>query len=436
MTKNMLEDIKPSHKSNATVHIPIKVQGKGSTSTSPASSISGFSKPLPKEVPFEPAPSKHSPRYALWYLAAACVVAFLFSLSFLFEHANVTITAKSIPVAFDSSDTFTAQKDSTDPGTIVFTVMNLSGDESIKLPSTSSTNQSSAAKGRVVLYNAYTTGVYKLVKTTRLATPDGKIYRLDTAVAIPGYTKGPDGIVPGSAEATVTADAVGEASNIDHSDFSLPGLANSPQATKIYGRTKEPLTGGISGLVYSISQDAANAAIGTLQDKLKSSLLAKAKVQVPDGYDFFDGATSFVADGAVQAPYSKTPDVTLALHGKLTAYLIKENTLVQAIATKSVSQYGGEPVTIPKLTSLMLAPTGVLAPDTDTSFNFTLSGTANILWTIVPGDIQAMIAGKKKSDFNKILSSLVGVERAEVVLKPFWKQTFPTNIARITVVVN
>ena len=341
--KNILQDIKPISRE----------------SKRPAL-LSEVSRPLPKlprEVPFEPEDPGNSSRYGLWYVAAACVVAFLFSLSFLFEHATVSITPKSIPVALDSTDTFTAEKDSTVDGTIVYTAMTLSGDESMKLPSTQSKVQSLPATGTAVIYNSYAPTAYALVKGTRLATPDGKIYRIDTGVSIPGYSKVGQNITPGSVEVTITAATPGEASNIDHSDFSIPGLAKTAQATKIFGRTKTPISGGLSGTVYSIGQDAANAAQSTLKDKLKASLEAKAKVQIPDGYIFYDGATSFTADDAVQVPYSKVSDVPLALHGTLVAYLIKEDTLINAIATKSISQYNNEAVTIPQIASLTLTPT-------------------------------------------------------------------------------
>ncbi len=421
MPKKILEDIKPlsrPSRKTAEKEIPVHVV-----------------KALPREVPFEPSEPKGSSRYGLWYIAVGLVVVFLFSLSFLFEGASVTATPKADSVAFDSSDIFTAQKDTTADDTIVYTQMTLSGDQSIKLPSTTSKVESIPATGRVVLYNTYTTGAYKLVKSTRLATSDGKIYRINTAVTIPGYTKSGSTVVPGSVEVAVTADAPGEASNIENADFTLPGLAGTPQAAKIYGRTKTAITGGVSGKIYSISPDSAKAALGTLKDKLQASLIAKAKAQVPDGYVLFDGATLLSSEDAVQAPYSTEAEVPLALHGTLTAYLLKEDTLVTAIAERSVSQYAGEPVTIPELDSLKLTPVNAIRPNADASFSFTFNGSAKIISTVDPEAIKTLFAGQKKSAFNSLLSTVPAIDRATVVLKPFWKRSFPTDPARITVTI-
>ena len=419
----MLEDIKPISRAPrrraGDVEVPIKVV-----------------KSLPREIPYEPIEEQpRSPRYALWYIAGGLVIAFLFSLSFLFEHANVDITPKSLPVAFDSTSTFTAQKDSTADDTIVYSQMTLSGDDTISLPATVTKTDSQSATGSVVLYNAYQKTAYKLVKNTRLSTADGKIYHLDNAVTIPGYTGSGTSLVPGSVSVTVTAAAPGEDYNIAPTDFTVPGLAGTAQATTIYGRSATPLSGGTSGTVYTIPQDAASAAMGTLQDKLKASLLAKAKVQVPDGYILYDGATLFTTDPTVQVPYSKTQQVPLALHGTLTAYILKQDTLVKAIAETAVSQYGGEPVTIPDLESLTLVPNAALAPATDTAFTFTFSGTANIVWTVDPTAVQTLLASRKKNEFETLISGMVGVNRAQVTIKPFWKQSFPDDVSRIHVTI-
>jgi hypothetical protein len=420
--KKILEDIKPISRSPrrapASTEIPVHVV-----------------KSLPREVAYEPSAPRGSSRYGLWYVAIACIIGFLFSLSFLFERASVSVTPKSVPLVLDSSDTFTAQKDTRDPETVSFTVMTLPGDQSIKLPSTQSKEESKPATGRVILYNTYSTAAYSLVKSTRLQTQDGRIYRINTGVTIPGYTKSGTTVVPGSVEVSVTADVAGEASNIENADFTIPGLAGSAQATKIFGRTKTPITGGLSGTIYSIPAEAANAALGTLKEKLEASLVAKAKAQVPEGYLFYSGATVFVADEAVEAPYSTEQEVPLALHGTLTAYLIKEDTLVAAIAARAVSQYAGEEVMVPELANLTLSSSTALSPKTDVAFTFTLSGSAKLVWAVDPDQIKELFAGKKKAEFNALLSSVPAVERAEVVLKPFWKRSFPTDAERIGVTI-
>ena len=435
MPKNMLQDIKPisreSRTSRATSRVIEFDEPKATKTRRP--------KNLPVQehtIPFHPQPPRPASRRALWYIAAACVVGFLFSISFIFEKATITITPKSVPVAFDISDTFTAQKDSLNDSDIVYTVMSLSGDQAMKLPSTGQKDASLKATGSVVLYNAFSTTPYKLAKGTRLQASNNQIYRTNQAVSIPAYTKSGTTIIPGSIEVGVTADVAGEASNLEVSDFSIPALANLPQAKKVYGRSKTAISGGLSGVVYTISQDSADAAAATLVDGLKSTLIAKARVQIPSGYLLYDGATTFSVDDTAQVLYSKDKDVPVGIHGTLTSYLIKEDTLAQAVVRKFVSQYGGEPVVVEKLSDMVVTPTASLNPTSDTSFTFSLSGSTNITWTIDQKAVQDALAGKKKADFQSILSDIVGVAKADVVIKPFWKQSFPDDPKRLTIVLN
>ena len=170
--KHILEDIKPVPKRSVRQIEKAAGPRLGAAPRPPV-------RPDPETLPFTPIETPPQSHNGLWYVAVIVILAFLFSLSFLFERAEVKVTPKTETVAFDSSDTFTAQKDSADPSAIVYTEMTLSGDESIKVPSTSSKDQSLPATGKVVLYNAYSPAPYKLVKSTRLSTPDGKIYRID-----------------------------------------------------------------------------------------------------------------------------------------------------------------------------------------------------------------------------------------------------------------
>ncbi len=388
---------------------------------------------LPKEVPYIPVPPKESHKYGLWYVAAICVIGLLFAVSFVFEHATVMITPHTLPVSFDAADVFTAEKDTTNTGTISFTEMTLSGDESIKLPSTDSKTVSEPAHGIVVLYNTFSTSPYKLVKSSRVQSSNGRIYRLDTATSIPGYTKQGTTIIPGSVEAKVTADVGGEAGNSDPTDFTLPGLAGTAQATKIYGRSKSAFTGGISGQVYTIPKDAIISAGTTLSAKLKASLIQKAKAQVPSGYVFFEGATLFESGEVMGSEFSKEENVPVVLSGTLTVYLLKEDTLLRAIATKFASQYDGAPVSIPELGTITFVPSDTIHPGTDTKISFTMRGSGTLVWEINKDTIKTILAGKRKNDLQSLLEDTLSVERADVTLRPFWKRSFPVNPVRISI---
>ena len=392
-------------------------------------------KTLPKEIPFTPAEPKGSSRHGLWVIAIVCIVALCASLSFLFESAVVTVVPKTIPVAFDATDIFTATKDVTDPDTLSYTVMSLPGDVSINLPATDVKDVTSFAKGTVTLFNLYSSQPFRIVKGTPIKASTGKLYKVDNLVMIPGYKKSLGSNVAGSITVGVTAVNPGESENIDSSDFTIPYFAKRPEAGKVYARTKTPISGGMLGNLHTVTQDTADAAYQSLKDKLRATLIAKARVQVPDGYLFYDGATIFDTDDYVASPYSQTSQIPIGLHGKITAYLIKKDSLVKNIVSKFVSGYGGEQVSIPKISSLdfVLPSDKTLNPDNDTSVTFSFEGTAKILWNVNPDDIKTILTAKPKSSLQNVLTGVAGVDKADVVIKPFWKQSFPENPKSIVV---
>ena len=426
MAKNFIQDIKPT--SSSTTQPGKREPRNFSIAPNPARS-------LPKEVPFVPTSPKGSSKHGLWIVAILCIIGLIIAGSFLFESARVTIIPKTLPLAFDATDTFTATKDSTATDTLSYMVMSLSGDTSITLPSTQTQNVQNFAKGTATLYNKYSTSPFKIVKGTPIKASNGMMYKVDTQVLIPGYSKTSGTIVPGSIDVGITAASSGEASNIDVTDFTIPYFATRPQAGKIYAESKTAITGGLSGTLNTVATDTADAAYQSLKDKLRASLVSKARVQVPDGYLFYDGATVFQTDDTVAVPYSKTSDVPLGLHGTLTAYLIKQDSLVQNIVKKNVNDYAGETVTIPKISSLafVLSPNSGQAPDTDTTISFSLNGNAQILWTINADDVKKSLVSKDKSSFSDIMSTAPGVEKADLVIQPFWKQSFPDDPKKIMI---
>ena len=42
------------------------------------------------------------------------------------------------------------------------------------------------ASGQIIVYNAYNDNNQKLIKNTRFETPDGKIYRIQASIIVPG----------------------------------------------------------------------------------------------------------------------------------------------------------------------------------------------------------------------------------------------------------
>lgn len=107
--------------------------------------------------------------------------------------------------------------------------------------------------GTVTLYNAFSTEPQSLVATTRLETPDGKIFRLESGITLPGMKEIDGKQVPGEITVEVTADRAGEEYNIEASRFSVPGFKGSPKYEKFSAQSSKAMTGGGKSGISDVS---------------------------------------------------------------------------------------------------------------------------------------------------------------------------------------
>ncbi|QQR50140.1 hypothetical protein IPF86_03615 [Candidatus Nomurabacteria bacterium] len=394
-----------------------------------------LSKPIPP-VQRPPAGRKLHPGAMLWTVAGLTVVILLFALSFLFSGATVTVKPKK--VSLDLVSDFTANKDAVMP-TLPFQLMAITADQTIDVPATSSTTESKKATGRVILYNAYSASPQNLLINTRLeAASNNKIYFTDTAVVIPGQTVKNGQKIPGQIEIAVTATEPGPEYNTDLTDFTIVGFKGTSKYTGYYGRSKTEITGGTSGLVNTITPEAATAAYTDVSTKLEKTLADRIRNELPEGFVLFDDALFITLDSKVPPTQSSEPAIPVTASGSAQAFIFKKTDLYQTIAKSLVPNFDELPVTIPNLDSLSFTLTNkaTMNPKSVTSVSFTLGGQTNIVWDVASEEIIDSLLDKKKRDFESIMSTYKNIDSALVVLRPFWQTTFPSKREAIHVLLS
>ena len=85
----------------------------------------------------------------------------------------------------------------------------------------------SKASGYIEIYNAYGAASQKLVAQTRFETKEGKIFRIQNSIIVPGAKMISGSLTPSSIRAKVVADSAGEEYNIGSSYFTIPGFKGS-----------------------------------------------------------------------------------------------------------------------------------------------------------------------------------------------------------------
>jgi len=146
------------------------------------------------------------------------------------------------------------------------------------------------ARGVVTIYNAYSSVPQSLIESTRFADPDGRIFRLNHSVVIPGAEIREGEIVASSIDVEVTADQPGEEYNIGSSDFSIPGFQGTSKYGKFYGKSKAPMTGGANGKIKILSQEDFDKAKEILIGEIKDITLESFKDKISSEFKIFDTA--------------------------------------------------------------------------------------------------------------------------------------------------
>jgi hypothetical protein len=367
-----------------------------------------------------------------WIVVVVLTLGGLIGGSLLFTRAEVSIDRKSELGELDGLR-LTAMKGDAETVALPFEVMSLEGDVSKTLVATKKEDAKIAATGRVVIFNDFTSTPQKLIANTRLETKDGKIYRIQSAVTVPGKK----GSTPGSVEVDIKADVAGSSYNAEFADLFITGFKGTPKYKGFYARTKGAISGGREGEKYVVSGEPVTTAKTALSAELREKLLRDAKSQVPEGYVLFDDTVTISESASSDSVfYADTQDVAVASKGTLTGVLLPVDTLSKVIAKKTLSQYDDAPVYIANLDALTVKFAKTYSDLKNTNeIEFVFTGSAQINWTIDEDAITTALLGKPKKEFNDIMRGFVSVHSAELHLRPFWMPKVPTKHDKVHIVI-
>lgn len=375
--------------------------------------------------------NKTSPKYLLWVVALFSVVFLFFGLSYLFSRADVSITPKIQDVKVDT--TLSAVKDTN--SSLPFDLVVISGEENTKVASSEQKEIEVKAKGTAILYNNFSKNSQLLSIDTRLEGSNGKLYKTDKKIVIPGIDK--DG-KPGKVEVGIYASSGGEEYNTKPIDFKIFGFKNTPKYSKIYGRAKGDIVGGLKGDFYTISASEKEKVVSSLRINLETKLLKKATEQIPAGFLLFKDAVFLNVSGEALDAVSKEKSVPVSLKGTLYGFLFEEKKLTKRIVGDILEKYDGAPVYLYNLKDLQFS----LLNKESISFgevkniSFTLKGDSKIVWEFDVDKFVIDLLGKSKKDFNLTLSKYANITSASSILKPFWRRSFPDAPKDIKIIVN
>jgi hypothetical protein len=364
---------------------------------------------------------------------------------YMSRSASTKITLTPRVEAASVNQQFTATQSavgSTTGGTaagLEFQTVTLTKDGSMQVKAAASHYVETKATGSIIIYNNYSKAPQKLIANTRFATPDGLIFRIGSAVTVPGKS----GSTPGSVKADVTADEAGAQYNVGLVDLTIPGFKGEPQYSGFYARTipDDPIQGGLVGTTTDIDPASLSAAQDTIDAELDASLLSQARGDIPEGYILPGNAYTITYKALPSGTATSSADTQVATVNQEATFhglIFKTDELATLISAEVNGTALTDQTGLIGANNLQFA---LVSSGTSTDawnaseITFSLTGTTTLVSTIDTNSLLNDLVSKPRKNLNAILTGYPSVAKAEVTMTPFWRTTFPDNPNAITVVV-
>ncbi|MBI4119583.1 MAG: hypothetical protein HY456_01915 [Parcubacteria group bacterium] len=290
------------------------------------------------------------------------------------------------------------------------------------------------AKGIIRIFNAYSSEPQPLVVSTRFETPDGKIFRLDKGVTVPGAKIADGKIVPSNISATVTADKAGAEYNIGPVErFSIPGFKGSPKFDGFYGSSDAAMDGGFVGQqAYPTEADIA-AGKETVSRTLADTLRAVVSQQLPQDYVFIDGASiSRTVKETVMPDVNREGKFSIIGEAERDTFGFKEADLVAMLKERAKKDLGPDI----EVREYKIHYTDAALNNQQSSLSFNAAFEAVFVRSLDREALIRNVSGKKENDAKAVIFSLPGLESANLTFWPFWVRRVPVNQTKIKITVD
>ncbi len=341
--------------------------------------------------------------------------------------ANIKLSLKevsikvAIPVAISKNVSSSDLANGIIPGQ--YFLLSKSGSKAIE---TSNESSSSPLKtgGFIYIYNAYSAAPQKLVAQTRFETKDGKIFRIQNPVIVPGAKMSDTKLTPSSIKIEVVSDAAGKEYQIGPSYFTIPGFKESPKYAGFYAESTEPMTPILN------SSTAKSQEIEKTKENLKNELANELK---NDTLNTFKDSDLKLINGAstVKIDDFKINSQTISMKITWQAIFFKEKNF-RALVDYSVSnKYPDlknfnfeDDITYPQATRSDFKKGEIF-------FTFELD-KANAFAADV-AEFKKELAGLDENGMRNVIANKNFINSATISLWPFWVKQAPNNPDKINI---
>ncbi len=301
-------------------------------------------------------------------------------------------------------------------------------------------NVTTQASGQIEISKS-TPGAERIVKNTRFQTAEGLVFKVEESVNIPGATTNANGeMVPGTIKANVFAESAGEKYNVPSgTTFNVPGFKEAgldELYRAVSAKNPSDFEGGFEGAQFIVDDADLEKITTELKNELTTNLEKKVSEAIPVGFIAYPGSETITY---TNLPPTEAAGNKVMVNEKavMKVPIFKEEDLARFLAKETVSDYDGAPVRLEQAKELEFKylDDEIKTADLETleSIEFALLGKTQLVWLFNEEDFKVDLVGKEKSAIATVSAKYPGIDKAEVIFRPFWRTSFPKERSKISV---
>ena len=396
-----------------------------------------------REAPEESVIQEISPRRKKWFLhpkflgvfgALIIILVAGFFAAGALRKAEVFVNFGELPWEYQNKFLATTATTELNSKTNILPAEVFTEDKNIteNFPASGKSHVSLKATGKILIYNAYSSESQTLVAATRFLTTDGKLFRINTTVTVPGAEIKDGKIIPASIEANATADEAGDEFNLSGGErLSIPGFKDSPKYDGFYGELIKTAGGFVGERAVPTGAEIESAKEKT-RELLISNLESGFLSNRPKGFKILDDAVrTEIINLSVNTNTDDQGNFSVFGEARLEAVGFKESDLENLLVLIASPENSN---LVFKGINLEFKDISANIADGELRFSLVVDGTLTQAFS--KEDFASQIISKNIDDVRNLVSGLPRLTDAKISLWPRWLKRLPSNVNRINITVD
>ncbi len=341
-----------------------------------------------------------------------------------------SITLQDIVAAFDTSVARTAPKERLIPAE------RLEIDRKIlqEFEATGKKFIEERARGKVKIFNKFSSSPQQLVSSTRFLAEGGVLYRLGQAITIPGAKIEEGKVVPQFIEIELVADKPGPGGNTNGElTLHIPGFKGTPKYEGFYAVANAGFAGGFMGEARVVSRDDLKNSEIVATKKIYEELLQELTRKIPPEFKLVD-ALREIQIKKISAPREGTQrdKFTVEVEAEARALVFREKDIF-LLLRELVLKGDTSKDLIPETANLNYKIRGI--DFAKGRGEVTIRGDLKVKSIINQTELAEIVSGKKEGTIIETLKGRNDLAAFRLSFFPPWRSKAPQSIGKVKVVV-